>query len=393
MAEGMISFEQEGFPVELSTDRDIAKAIAAARLRPETMVTVRTPGEPVQTRRADSVERLKPHFGLEEAPAAPLPETVTTAEPSPPPESPWNPTPAPPPAPRYVEEPAPVYEEEATLAGPAPAAPADNNKTGMIVLGAIGLFVLVAAIVGLAASSDSPPPFDVASNGAYGGDVGNAAGTDMNAVEPLEESVGEPQTYYAVAGTPVHSEPSGSAVELAAMSRGESIFGVRVRRDGLREPWIRIEVGRNIGGYVRLAALSGDQRPPIAVRYDQNWTLAAPTGLLAGPAESARRLQSLDAGTEVQVVGQLENGWFEIARRIGGVGYLSPSAFDEPADEGAYGNAMDPGVFNTAEPAPPPAAPRAEPAPVETRIFCLLEHGEEIRTSREECRARAGKVR
>lgn len=64
MTEGTITFEENGFPVELVTNRDIERAIAAGRLRPASLVTQHLPGRGPITLRAAEVARLQPLLGL-----------------------------------------------------------------------------------------------------------------------------------------------------------------------------------------------------------------------------------------------------------------------------------------------------------------------------------------
>lgn len=107
---GTIVFEEKGFPVELVTERDIERAIAAGRIRPDTLVTTRRGDETPVVSRARDVARLKPYFDLpEDGPepqalelereAAPPPEPEAEPEAGEAVEASWPPSMMPPPHP------------------------------------------------------------------------------------------------------------------------------------------------------------------------------------------------------------------------------------------------------------------------------------------------------
>ncbi|HEY7811284.1 MAG TPA: DUF805 domain-containing protein [Allosphingosinicella sp.] len=80
MTEGTITFEENGFPVELVTARDIERAVAAGRLRPTTLVTQHLPGATPITLRAAEVARLQPVLGV--VPEVTEPELDIAEEPA-----------------------------------------------------------------------------------------------------------------------------------------------------------------------------------------------------------------------------------------------------------------------------------------------------------------------
>lgn len=67
-----IIFEENGFPRELSSERDIARAVAAGRLRFDTVVRVLTPDGLSPWRAAADVPELRSYFGLSDEAAAPV---------------------------------------------------------------------------------------------------------------------------------------------------------------------------------------------------------------------------------------------------------------------------------------------------------------------------------
>lgn len=107
---GTIVFEEKGFPVELVTERDIERALAAGRIRPDTLVTTRSGDEMPVVSRARDVARLKPYFDLpEDAPEPPALELEREAAPPAGPEAEpeaaeasWPPSMMPPPHPARI---------------------------------------------------------------------------------------------------------------------------------------------------------------------------------------------------------------------------------------------------------------------------------------------------
>ena len=116
-----IVFEERGFPVELTTIREMERAISTRRLRPDSLVTTRVGDEPPHVCRAGDIELLRPLFGLPEPEPSP-PEAEAEAEPEPVPAPllasapPLPERPAPPPPRLAVERSAPALQ---AASGPA----------------------------------------------------------------------------------------------------------------------------------------------------------------------------------------------------------------------------------------------------------------------------------
>lgn len=64
MTKGLVTYEENGFPVELTTERDVSRAVHQGRLRPDTIVRHYHPSGPISTGRADNVEHLRAFFGI-----------------------------------------------------------------------------------------------------------------------------------------------------------------------------------------------------------------------------------------------------------------------------------------------------------------------------------------
>jgi hypothetical protein len=410
MAEAMITFEENDFPVELISDRDIRKAVSAGRLRRDTLVKIHEVGQPVLTRRADTVERLRPFLGIEEPQPAPppaperreLPEKRSRAAGQPPrPATP--PPPSVPVAPVAPASDARAVPDEDTYhsaqdAGYAPPPPMEPQATPFAPWILPAILVGIIALAALASTGGTPSAPNSYSNVPPSTDA-NALGSDIfntSATVPADETVGAAQTFYAARDATVRAEPTASGAQLGILRRGDSVFGIRLRPAGSEELWLRVESGTHSGAYIWLANLSEEARPSLLRSFTENWTVASEVGFYAAPDEASRRLDTLSAGLSVNVIGELQNGWWEIARQTGsGVGYLPPWAFDYGEGEGDYSqDNMSAGSNSIAPPAEPRpgGAPSAAPAPPPERSsWCVFKNGEEIRTTEADCRDRGGR--
>jgi len=329
-----IVFEEKGLPVELTSDRQIAKVVGSGRLRPETLVRVfDAKGVPIVSR-ADAVERLRPFFGI----AEPEPET--------PPEREIADT-----VPDSGEASAPAGADAAV--GPAadgtaapdraePARPSDSplsapepdrvaaddvptRSKGPLIGLALGLAVIFIAAL---ASIGAP---DREAN-SLGGVLELDTPLSSGPPEPAEQELGPVTTQFAVRQIVVRESPTGSAAELGRVGRGESVVGIPVRPRDSDQEWLRLETGSFRGGYIWRRNLSDDPRPELVNVLAETRHLPSDTTLYDRPERSSTALQALPAGTEVIVSGSLPTGWWEVEIRTGGVGYLAPTAFAAPSD-------------------------------------------------------------
>jgi uncharacterized membrane protein YhaH (DUF805 family) len=79
MKSSTIVLEENGFPVELVSDRDIERSVAGGRLRPDSLITLVKTGEAPRTMRAAEFERLRPFFERSEMEIS-QPQPVPTGE-------------------------------------------------------------------------------------------------------------------------------------------------------------------------------------------------------------------------------------------------------------------------------------------------------------------------
>jgi hypothetical protein len=134
---------------------------------------------------------------------------------------------------------------------------------------------------------------------------------------------GTQKTLYVVADANVRErataiEGSGSAI-LRKVLRGTSVSGViEIGEDGQKQ-WLKLTEG----GFVSLVNLSNQVPPPLAQTFaNRAWQIEVPTDLLERPDATDSFVGRLDAGNRVFLAGVTENGYAEVKRAKGGVGYF-----------------------------------------------------------------------
>jgi len=329
MTDPIITFEHNGFPIELVSSRDIEKAIASGRLRADTVVTVHGSDGTMVTRRAESVDLLREHLCLRE------PEIQPDAGPEPECELELSPEPEDAPAPAATEEP-PIEAEDvqppamwtealAPTDSPPPLAdrPVPPAKRLGWVIASIAVLVLV---IGLIASEGNRPP-------AYVDPGANTVATDAPPVDPgpAVRVTGNAQTYYAARPVKVRAHATGDSTEIATLGRGDAVFGVIVARQSDNEEWVRVESGALNGNFVWRRNLIDEPPPSLSRTITEDRVISLAATLYARPDESAVALQTLDPGSSVHLAGELSSGWWEVELSNGGVGYLRPNAFEAQA--------------------------------------------------------------
>ncbi|HEX8579056.1 MAG TPA: SH3 domain-containing protein [Allosphingosinicella sp.] len=317
MTRGLITYQENGFPVELVTDRDIRRGIEQGKLRPDTVVTHHASDGSISTRRASELPDLRPFFAL--------PAEDAVAE-----------VPAPEPRKERPKEPQPVVESIPEVERPSPSAglpgepssededvqdtfgyrrepESESNDHARVVLWAL----VVTAILALAFCSISKGGSPTAPEANLSEGVPAGSPTDV---------IGQEASYWANREVRARQLPSTSSKALGSLKRGDLIRAVQVRGPTGAGDWVRIEGGEFAGGYVWAANLSQTARPELASEDAETKTIASGKALYAEPDLAAPQLQSLAPGAQVKVVGKTQNGWWEIALAGGGVGYLEPVA-------------------------------------------------------------------
>ena len=317
----MITYEENGFPVELLSSRDIERAIRQGKLRPETIVTDHREDGSRHIGRADEVARLRPAFGLrDEAPTAedsrPVSEPdvpVAEQEPGLPPDllEPEAEDDGWPEVPDGEERAADGAEfDEPFEPAPMPA-PRGGLTVGLAILATVLAGLLVLALVSRGGSS-----------GGSDGSTANGATATVSATDV----VGVETSYWTVRQVMVRQAPSASAVALGSIARGELFRGVPVRGTRDKADWVRIEAGPSAGGFVWAQNLATRERPQLEAELQQTMTLVTAAALRAEPDTASVTLRDLAAGSSVKVAGRTVSGWWEIAVDGGGVGYVEPGA-------------------------------------------------------------------
>ena len=191
-----------------------------------------------------------------------------------------------------------------------PPVPAPTNRTPMIVAAiAIAVSLAVTAYVLVIAP----------------------AGADTEQAEP------ETHIRFVTAKANIRNRPAvtGSAI-VGQVDRGARLTGALVPGPDARYPWLELADGRGFVSSVNLAV----QAPPALARSfaDIAWFAEGRTVLLAAPYESSSPVETVADRSRVILTGITANGFVEVKRSGGGVGYFrAPAGFDperqEPAPE------------------------------------------------------------
>lgn len=276
-----------------------------------------------------------------------------------------------------------VAEQEPVAPGPHAAA-ADRVYRRMPIpsgTGDSGMSDTMAALPSGASGHDAAPAF--ADAGAPDGDAAPVAGIQFNAVtawlrdRPMSTWIAAGAAGLALVGasmfflreaTPsppaappvmvvqyimrndavVRSAPTPSAATaVATLARGQSVEGEwQSTSDGTT--WFKIETGAYAGDYVWNRNLSQTSPPAVQNLIQANRLVVQDSDLYSAPNAGGSVVQHLGHGVSAYVVAEVVGGWFEIALKRGGVGYLPPSAFVTPDSQPApspvsEGGNADPG--------------------------------------------------
>ncbi|MDB5469316.1 MAG: hypothetical protein JWR84_876 [Caulobacter sp.] len=148
---------------------------------------------------------------------------------------------------------------------------------------------------------------------------------------PREPKV-EPVQQYATRLTRVRDKPTAiSSVILGDIRRGDAVVGTWVVGEDGQTPWLKIKWGQGGEAYAWGNNLSPDTPPPIIRETTESRSVLAPTALYAAPRVDAAQIDDLPTGAKVELAGELAAGWYEVARKQGGVGYIQATAFVRPA--------------------------------------------------------------
>ncbi len=143
-----------------------------------------------------------------------------------------------------------------------------------------------------------------------------------------EQATAQIQTRFVTAKANIRNRPAvtGSAI-VGQVERGARLTGALVPGPDARYPWLELADGRGFVSSVNLAA----QAPPALARSfaDVAWFAEGRTVLLAAPYESSSPVETIADRARVILTGVTGNGFVEVKRSGGGVGYFrAPDGFD-----------------------------------------------------------------
>ncbi len=316
----MITYEENGFPVELTSERDIARAVRQNRIRADTIVREHRPDGTIVTARAGDLPALRSllHPAREDMAAAPQPPTSPASLVMPESRAPTHRITSPEvrrfPAPEAPSAHAmPVFPDVESDKTPRPPAAKDGGNG--CIWWAIAAVLLAAVAMWFANSqprtADTATPAPVA-------EEPEKKPTDV---------VGGEVDYWASRAVTVRRAPDPAAEAFGELRRGDAIRGTVVRGPAGGNDWVRISAGQFAGAYVWINNLADAARPPLEVVFDneaRQIVIARPA--YAAPDFSAVEGETFAIGSTVQVAGRTQGGWWEIALKGGGVGYLPSDA-------------------------------------------------------------------
>jgi uncharacterized protein len=119
------------------------------------------------------------------------------------------------------------------------------------------------------------------------------------------------------------------------LDRGTQLQGTWVTGGNAAAHWLRIAVGPYSGDFVSGVNLSANQRPNVVRAINSEMTVLQRADMLAFPAAVDSVLVSVEPGTSVHAAAEVDGGWIEVQRKLGGVGYLPARAFESQQQETA----------------------------------------------------------
>lgn len=227
-------------------------------------------------------------------PPPPPPVAIAKPKPAPPP-----PPPAPPPPPPAAPPPSPPTQEDDI----APAAPPSSRAPWLVAIALAAVTISGLTYVSLSSPSD-----------------------EADLVEEPDPTI--EQSFYAAADAIIRTRATKyDSPQKGIIPRGQQISGyVETGVDG-KSRWLRLRDGR---GYVGMVNLTSTARPALAFRLDnRKWYMEAANTLYESPSEGGNVLAQLPVNEEVVLAGVTDNGFAEVKRSSGGVGYFPVRAQDD----------------------------------------------------------------
>jgi uncharacterized protein YgiM (DUF1202 family) len=141
-------------------------------------------------------------------------------------------------------------------------------------------------------------------------------------VYPSGAASSEQIVYYASRLAKVRAAASKESKELGQLARGDSVSGDIV--DGITSSakWLKITVGKHIGGYVSLVNLVTSEPVAIDTASAGSMVLPQDANLLSSPKDGSSIIMHMTMGESVNIIGRTTDGWFEVTPKTGGVAYI-----------------------------------------------------------------------
>lgn len=202
----------------------------------------------------------------------------------------------------------------------------------LLLMAAIGLASVAGWLwwnKGAEPSEPAPPPAEgsVTADAAPSADA-DAAPLPSNGLTRSDLSLPQGvRTMWVTRTTRLRDRPTsdGSTV-LTNLGRGDRLTGEWVLGSDRETRWLRINwEGRE--AYAWGSNLAESQPPPIVQEVHGDFILLAGAIVREYPRDDAREVDRLSAPRAVEIVGVVPDGWVEIARSSGGVGYVRPAQF------------------------------------------------------------------
>lgn len=206
--------------------------------------------------------------------------------------------------------PAPDDGTPATTSGIVPWL---KTLQGRIAAGATVL--VVAGGIALFASQNKRAEFGEATDA--------AAAAGAAAVDP--SITGQEATLYVIADANVRDRATaqGSTI-VTKILRGTALIGTMEIGTDQTSAWFKLTDGR---GYIGGVNLSPKQPPALAKTFtDMKWNVETGTDLLDAPAAGSAIVARLNTGDQTTIAGVTTNGFAEVKRSRGGVGYFLVNA-------------------------------------------------------------------
>jgi len=278
----------------------------------------------------------------EQSQGGPTADRAKAAPPPPPPPPPPSPPPPPPPPPpaqaeiiRVPAAPKPATDVRPVPQARPPGTPSlkdeqpigtfrgaiDEGKARRVWSGAglsvlIGIALLVLIVTAVSDRHEAPvvePPSPAAA------DKPSDAATDSAPV----------LTLYARYGEMIRNAPSSGASPVGAIKRGDSVSG-QWSANSSGERWLKLAAGAPVGGYIPAQVLSDRPRPKLVRKARRNLKAHRSEAELVEPEAGSQSLGQIGEGDVVTVLGYTRDGWAEIQRADGVVGYVRSDAFRAP---------------------------------------------------------------